>query len=199
MKKFLVMFSLAGILLFGSSTGASAASNTYKVKSGDSLYRIAKTYKISVSTLKKWNKLKSNIIHPNQKLKVSATNTSKTTKKAETSKPAKTTKTSTSKSTKLKVVKTITVSATAYTANCKNCSGITATGINLKKNPKLKVISVDPKVIKLGTKVYVEGYGYAIAGDTGGAIKGKKIDIFVPSYKKAIQWGRKTVKVKILK
>lgn len=199
MKKFLVMFSLAGIILFGSSTGASAASNTYKVKSGDSLYRIAKTYKISVSTLKKWNKLKSNTIHPNQKLKVSATTTSKTTKKAETSKPATKPKTSTSNSKKLKVVKTITVSATAYTANCKNCSGITATGINLKKNPKLKVISVDPKVIKLGTKVYVEGYGYAVAGDTGGAIKGKKIDIFVPSYKKAIQWGRKTVQVKILK
>jgi 3D (Asp-Asp-Asp) domain-containing protein len=191
MKKFLVMFSLAGMILFGSSNGAFAASNTYKVKSGDSLYRIAKTYKISVITLKKWNNLKSNIIHPNQKLKVTKTATSKPA--------AKKAKTTSSKSSKLKVVKTITVTATAYTANCKRCSGITATGINLKKHPNLKVISVDPKVIKLGTKVYVEGYGYAIAGDTGGAMRGKKIDIFVPSYKKAIQWGRKTVKVKILK
>ncbi|WP_026567704.1 3D domain-containing protein [Bacillus sp. UNC41MFS5] len=191
MKKFLVMFGLAGMILFGSSNGAFAASNTYKVKSGDSLYRIAKTYKVSVNTLKKWNNLKSNTIHPNQKLKVSSTTTTTTT--------AKKAKTTTTSSKKQKVVKTITVSATAYTANCKNCSGITALGLNLKKNPKLKVISVDPKVIKLGTKVYVEGYGYAIAGDTGGAIKGKKIDIFVPSYKKAIQWGRKTVKVQILK
>ncbi|NHC42786.1 LysM peptidoglycan-binding domain-containing protein [Bacillus sp. MM2020_1] len=191
MKKFLVMFSLAGMILFGSSNGAFAASNTYKVKSGDSLYRIAKTYKISVNNLKKWNNLKSNTIHPNQNLKVS---------KATTSKPVvKKAQTTSSKSSKLKVVKTITVTATAYTANCKRCSGITATGINLKKHPNLKVISVDPKVIKLGTKVYVEGYGYAIAGDTGGAMRGKKIDIFVPSYKKAIQWGRKTVKVKILK
>jgi 3D (Asp-Asp-Asp) domain-containing protein len=185
------MFSLAGMILFGSSHGALAASNTYKVKSGDSLYRIAKTYKISVSNLKKWNNLKSNTIYPNQKLKVS---------KATTSKPVvKKAQTTSSRSSKLKVVKTITVTATAYTANCKRCSGITATGINLKKHPNLKVISVDPKVIKLGTKVYVEGYGYAIAGDTGGAMRGKKIDIFVPSYKKAIQWGRKTVKVKILK
>ncbi|WHY66381.1 3D domain-containing protein [Neobacillus sp. SuZ13] len=191
MKKFLVMFGLAGMILLGSSHGASAASNTYKVKSGDSLYRIAKTYKISVNTLKKWNNLKSNTIHPNQKLKVSSTTASKPV--------AKKAKTTTTSSKKPKVVKTITVSATAYTANCKNCSGITALGLNLKKNPKLKVISVDPKVIKLGTKVYVEGYGYAIAGDTGGAIRGKKIDIFVPSYKKAIQWGRKTVKVQILK
>jgi len=190
MKKFLVMFGLAGMILFGSNHGASAASNTYKVKSGDSLYRIAKTYKISVNTLKKWNNLKSNTIHPNQKLKISGTTVSKPV--------AKKTKTTTTSSKKQKVVKTITVSATAYTANCKNCSGITALGLNLKKNPKLKVISVDPKVIKLGTKVYVEGYGYAIAGDTGGAIRGKKIDIFVPSYKKAIQWGRKTVKVQIL-
>jgi 3D (Asp-Asp-Asp) domain-containing protein len=185
------MFSLAGMVLFGSSTGAFAASNTYKVKSGDSLYRIAKTYKISVNTLKKWNNLKSNTIHPNQILKIT---------KVTSSKPAvKKAKTTTSNTKKQKVVKTLTVSATAYTANCKRCSGITALGLNLKKNPKLKVISVDPKVIKLGTKVYVEGYGYAIAGDTGGAIKGKKIDIFVPSHKKAIQWGRKTVKVQILK
>ncbi|MEH6908492.1 MULTISPECIES: 3D domain-containing protein [Neobacillus] len=191
MKKFLVMFSLAGMILFGSNNGALAASNTYKVKSGDSLYRIAKTYKISVNTLKQWNNLKSNTIHPNQKLKITSSTVSKPAPKKSV--------TTTSKSTKLKVVKTITVSATAYTANCKRCSGITAIGLNLKKNPKLKVISVDPKVIKLGTKVYVEGYGYAIAGDTGGAMRGKKIDIFVPSYKKAIQWGRKTVKVQILK
>ncbi|WP_066258948.1 3D domain-containing protein [Neobacillus drentensis] len=191
MKKFLVMFSLAGMILFGSNNGALAASNTYKVKSGDSLYRIAKTYKISVNTLKKWNNLKSDTIHPNQNLKITSPTVSKPA--------AKKAVTTTSKSTKLKVVKTITVSATAYTANCKRCSGITATGINLKKNPNLKVISVDPRVIRLGTKVYVEGYGYAIAGDTGGAMRGNKIDIFVPSYKKAIQWGRKTVKVQILK
>lgn len=185
------MCSLAGMILFGSSNGVFAASNTYKVKSGDSLYRIAKTYKISVNTLKQLNNLKSNTIHPNQTLKVMKVTTTKpVTKKAQTT---------TTNSKKLKVIKTITVSATAYTANCRNCSGVTALGLNLKKNPKLKVISVDPKVIKLGTKVYVEGYGYAIAGDTGGAIKGKKIDIFVPSHKKAIQWGRKTVKVQILK
>lgn len=94
--------------------------------------------------------------------------------------------------------KEITVTATAYTANCEGCSGVTATGINLKDNPDKKVISVDPNVIPLGSKVYVEGYGTAIAGDTGGAIKGKKIDVFVPSQAKALEWGRKQVSVKIL-
>ncbi len=91
------------------------------------------------------------------------------------------------------------VSTTAYTAYCRGCSGITKTGINLRKNPNLKVIAVDPSVIKLGTKVYVEGYGYAIAGDTGSAIKGNKIDVFMPNHSSALKWGRKTVKIKILR
>lgn len=94
--------------------------------------------------------------------------------------------------------KTIYMSSTAYTANCSGCSGITATGINLKKNPNVKVIAVDPNVIPLGTRVHVDGYGYAIAGDTGGAIRGNKIDVFFPSTSKANAWGSKTVKVKIL-
>lgn len=88
--------------------------------------------------------------------------------------------------------------ATAYTASCEGCSGVTATGINLKENPDAKVISVDPNVIPLGTKVYVEGYGEAIAGDTGGAIKGNKIDIFIPNKEDAINYGRQSVKVTIL-
>ncbi|WP_010677377.1 3D domain-containing protein [Bacillus timonensis] len=94
--------------------------------------------------------------------------------------------------------KVITVEATAYTASCEGCSGITSTGINLKENPDTKVISVDPSVIPLGSKVHVEGYGEAIAGDTGGAIKGNKIDVFIPSKQDAIDFGRKQVKVTIL-
>lgn len=90
------------------------------------------------------------------------------------------------------------VSATAYTASCNGCSGTTATGIDLKANPHLKVIAVDPSVIPLGSKVWVEGYGYAIAGDTGGAIKGNKIDLFMPHVEQAYAWGRKTVRIKVL-
>lgn len=90
------------------------------------------------------------------------------------------------------------VTATAYTAGCNGCSGITATGINLKANPNLKVIAVDPRVIPLGSKVWVEGYGYAIAGDTGGAIKGNKIDIHVPTKQAAYNFGRRQVKIKVM-
>lgn len=90
------------------------------------------------------------------------------------------------------------VNSTAYTANCNGCSGTTATGVNLKANPNAKVIAVDPNVIPLGTKVYVEGYGYAVAADTGSAIKGNKIDVFLSSKSAAYRWGSKRVKIKIL-
>lgn len=91
-----------------------------------------------------------------------------------------------------------TMTATAYTANCAGCSGITRTGINLNNNRHMKVIAVDPNVIPLGTRVHVEGYGEAIAGDTGGAIKGNKIDVHVPTTTEAYSWGRRKVKVTIL-
>nr|WP_325048970.1 ubiquitin-like domain-containing protein [Peribacillus saganii] len=90
------------------------------------------------------------------------------------------------------------VSSTAYTANCNGCSGVTATGLNLRSNPGAKVIAVDPRVIPLGSKVYVEGYGYAIAADTGGAIRGHKIDVFFPSKSTAYQWGNRTVQIRVL-
>lgn len=89
-------------------------------------------------------------------------------------------------------------SATAYTAYCNGCSGVTATGINLKSNPNLKVIAVDPSVIPLGSKVWVEGYGYAVAGDTGGAIKGNKVDLHFPTKEAAYKFGRRQVKVKVI-
>ena len=82
------------------------------------------------------------------------------------------------------------VEATAYT----HTGNTTYTGIW----PYIGVIAVDPKVIPLGTKMYVEGYGYAEAQDTGGAIKGKKIDVFMDTRAEALQWGRKKVKVYIL-
>lgn len=94
--------------------------------------------------------------------------------------------------------KTIQVEATAYTAYCAGCSGTTATGIDLRANSSLKVIAVDPKIIPLGSKVYVEGYGHAIAGDTGGAIKGNKIDIFMANKSDAYKWGRQTITITIL-
>ncbi|MGH1037991.1 3D domain-containing protein [Bacillus wiedmannii] len=92
------------------------------------------------------------------------------------------------------------VEATAYSVEgSPPHERITASGIDIGKNPNIKLIAVDPKVIKLGTKVWVEGYGEAIAGDTGGAIKGNRIDVLFPTEKQARDWGRKKVKIKIMK
>ncbi|MEB8700541.1 cell wall-binding protein EntC [Bacillus cereus] len=112
---------------------------------------------------------------------------------------AKETETSTpSSSRELRVV------ATAYTADplengYKAGDQVkSALGHNLTANPNMKLIAVDPSVIPLGSKVWVEGYGVAIAGDTGGAIKGNKIDVLMPDKGSSSSWGRKTVTVKVL-
>lgn len=88
------------------------------------------------------------------------------------------------------------VTATAYTPD--DSYHITAAGYNIKANPNMKLIAVDPRVIPMGSKVWVEGYGVAVAGDTGGAIKGHIIDVLLPTRSQALQWGRKTVKIVVL-
>ncbi|HJV17379.1 MAG TPA: 3D domain-containing protein [Bacillales bacterium] len=88
------------------------------------------------------------------------------------------------------------VTATAYSPQSSGAT--TALGYNIKANPNMKLIAVDPAVIPLGKKVWVEGYGVAIAGDTGGAIKGHIIDVLMPTNSAALSWGRKTVKIVIL-
>ncbi|WP_186669891.1 3D domain-containing protein [Sporosarcina sp. BP05] len=191
---FLTLILTIALLISGANEGF-ASSSTYKVKKGDTLYKISQMHNTTVAKLKSWNNLKSDIIHPNQKLSI-VSNAKKSKKVATTADkpPAKTV----SRSTTTNDVKEFTVTATAYTAYCNGCSGITKTGINLRVNSELKVIAVDPNVIKLGTKVHVEGYGYAIAADTGGAIKGNKIDVFIPSKSGAYKWGRKKVKITII-
>ena len=77
--------------------------------------------------------------------------------------------------------------STAYTGG-----GVTATGSVPVYNPSgISTIAVDPRVIPLGSLVYVDGYGKAIAADTGGAIQGNIVDIYVNSYDHATSWGRR--------
>lgn len=199
MRKLVISMITACFLVLGFSGATSAASSTYKVKKGDSLWKIATKHKVSVNQLKSWNGLKSNTIRPNQVLKVANSKAKAPAKKAVKPKAPVKKAVKPKAAAKQASYKTMTVKATAYTASCKGCSGITATGINLKKNPNAKVISVDPKVIPLGSKVYVEGYGNAIAGDIGGAMRGNKIDLHMPTKKKALNWGVRTVKIKVYK
>jgi uncharacterized protein YabE (DUF348 family) len=85
--------------------------------------------------------------------------------------------------------------ATAYTAGCYGCSGITASGIRAG----FGIIAVDPNVIPLGTHLFIPGYGRAIAGDTGGAIQGHRIDLGFNSNGEAMRWGSRPVTVYVLR
>ncbi|MCW6070180.1 FG-GAP-like repeat-containing protein [Clostridium sporogenes] len=90
--------------------------------------------------------------------------------------------------------KVMVMKSTAYSGDA-----ITAKGTKPKRNPNgYSTIAVDPRVIPIGSRVYVEGYGYAIAEDTGGAIKGNIIDVFMNSKAECISWGRRNVKVYII-
>ena len=300
MKKSIISLVTAAALSGTFAIGASAATDEVTVKKGDTLWDIAQKHNISVNELKEWNNISSNLIKPDEKLKVALTeqyhiqkgdtlseialnyegiswktlqqwnsienadliyagdmltvylkggpspskystsvveqekqeekkevveevkteekkeqSTSDNANKEETSsenkevveeKQTEDSNTNNNDSTSAsaespdkEVAQELTMTATAYTATCEGCTGITSTGINLLENPDMKVISVDPSVIPLGSKVYVEGYGEAIAGDTGGAIVGNKIDIFIPDLEDAINWGVKEVKVKVYK
>lgn len=91
-------------------------------------------------------------------------------------------------------IKTLTMESTAYYGH-----GITAMGLKPIRDPNgISTVAVDPSVIPLGSKVYVSGYGVAIASDTGGAIKGNIIDVFLNSYEECMSWGRRQVTVQIL-
>lgn len=88
------------------------------------------------------------------------------------------------------------VETTYYTADCYGCIGITAYGYDVRDTvyaEGYRVVAVDPRVIPLGSILYVEtpydSY-YALASDTGGAIKGSRMDVLVGSYYEAVQKGR---------
>ena len=99
-----------------------------------------------------------------------------------------------SKETSTSYKATYTMEATAYTGD-----SITATGTTPIRNEEgLSTIAVDPSVIPLGSKVYIPGYGEAIASDTGSAIKGNKIDLFFNSKDECAKWGRQNVTLYIL-
>ncbi len=94
--------------------------------------------------------------------------------------------------------KVVHLTATAYSPDPRDCwpykDGITAMGLKAG----FGVAAVDPRVIPLGTRLYVDGYGYAVAADLGGAIRGRKIDLCFDTHERAKRYGRKQVKVYLL-
>lgn len=203
----------------GQTIHVGSKKEVYVVKKGDTLSQIADAHRVGLTELKRWNNITGHLIFPGDELTINGNKTlavsSNKTKSAtpstqqgeqpknQTTNPQQNnqTKKPTTQSqqpTTAASGKEMTVTATAYTAYCQGCSGTTYTGINLRANPNQKVIAVDPSVIPLGSRVWVEGYGEAIAGDIGGAIKGNIIDVFLEQKQDALNWGRRTVKIKVL-
>ncbi|MEK4298442.1 LysM peptidoglycan-binding domain-containing protein [Oceanobacillus sp. FSL W8-0428] len=197
-------------------------SSLYTVEKGDTLSDISKKFGVSVKDIKEWNKLSSDIIVIGAELSINGATAEaaepateevaeESASAEEESEPAQeesaveqtsneesASESEEQSSNESPQGQTISVEATAYTAGCNGCSGVTATGVDLNADPNAKVIAVDPSVIPLGSKVYVEGYGYATAADTGGAIQGNKIDLHVPTKEEALSFGRQQVNVTIV-
>lgn len=89
----------------------------------------------------------------------------------------------------LRFSRALVVTATAYSGG-----GVTATGVV----PQRGTVAVDPKVVPMGQRVYVEGYGYGVAADVGSAIQGQRIDVYFPDPKQATRWGVRRVKMYVL-
>ena len=90
--------------------------------------------------------------------------------------------------------RSMTMNASAYSAYDPGNSHYTFGGSYLRKG----LVAVDPNVIPLGTRLFIPGYGYAVADDIGGAIKGNKIDIAFDTHSEAMQFGRQRITVYIL-
>lgn len=94
----------------------------------------------------------------------------------------------------LRFQRAVVMEATAYLPSDGGGNGITYSGIPARQG----VVAVDPRVIPIGTRLFIPGYGLAIAGDTGGDIKGNRIDLCMEDYHDAWNFGRRSVKVYIL-
>ncbi|WP_397386795.1 3D domain-containing protein [Paenibacillus sp. MMS20-IR301] len=107
------------------------------------------------------------------------------------------------------IITSMKVTATGYTAGYESTGktakhpqyGITYSGVKVRRDKNtVSTIAADPKVLPLGSILYIPGYGYAVVADTGSAIKGRKIDLYFSTTKQVYkEWGKKTVVVHLIK
>jgi 3D (Asp-Asp-Asp) domain-containing protein len=159
---------------------------TYKVKKGDSLSSIAASFNTQIKTLAELNDLaNTNMLKIDQEIKIPNL-------ERKLLEPG------------LNIKNVLSADLTAYTAGYESTGkhpgdpgyGVTASGKYVKEH---QTIAVDPSVIPIGSKVYIEGIGVRIAEDTGGAIIGNRIDVYMSDLSAAIQFGyKKNIKVYVL-
>lgn len=187
-KKIVSAGILTGALLSAQSAYA------YEVQSGDTMGTIANKHGISLERLRDLNPQVSNVnlIYPGDNIRTDGKSYN-ISKKEE---PIQ--------STKQVISGGSTYRATAYTAYCAGCSGKTATGVNVRNSIYYKgyrIIAVDPNVIPLWSIVQLEVDGQvfnAVALDTGGAIKGNKVDLLVSGKQTASNFGVRQIKAKVI-
>ncbi|NIK70233.1 MULTISPECIES: 3D domain-containing protein [unclassified Paenibacillus] len=219
MKKASMMTTaVLGLSLIFATGSVHAASKTHTAVEGDTFWKLSQKYSVSVDKLMKAN-AKINplniyaglkIVIPTTTAKAAATAKTTSTAKAATAKAAKVTAQSVTDQagTIHTFSKQLSIQATAYSGDASENGGWA--GLDYFGN-KLKVgtVAVDPKVIPLGTKLYITGYNsdglptggmIATASDVGGAIKGNRIDIYLPGTPAEVShFGIQDVKVFILK
>ncbi|MCM3629317.1 3D domain-containing protein [Paenibacillus glycanilyticus] len=215
MKKASMMTTaVLGLSLLFAAGSVHAASKTHTAVEGDTFWKLSQKYQISVDKLMQANtKINPLNIYAGLKIVIPTATASKTTTAAAKTTEAKATKiTAQSVTAKDGTIHTfskqITVKATAYSGAASENGGWA--GLDYFGN-KLKVgtVAVDPKVIPLGTKLYVTGYNsdglptggmVATASDVGGAIKGNRIDIYLPGTPAEVsKFGIQNIKVYVLK
>lgn len=159
----------------------------YIVSSGDTLSKIAGSFGIAVATLQDYNHISNpNFIHVGQKLKIPEM----PVPLLEGKEPV--------------IERVLSTTLTAYTAGAESTGktpshpeyGITYSGVRAEEG---RTVAVDPKIIPLGSTVYIEGVGIRKAEDTGSAIKGSKIDVYMNDVGEARTFGvKRNVKVFVL-
>jgi len=170
---------------------------TIKVEKGDTVYSIARRFGTDVETVSRMNRLDDpSFVRVGQVLRVPAR------KQATENERKESTQTALLPMTRGRDLGDFTL--TAYTAGPESTGkspGHPAYGITSSGAPAVEgvTIAVDPSVIPIGSRVYIEGLGYFVAQDTGSAIKGKRIDVFMNDVGEALQFGvKKGVRVAVV-